>query len=58
MLQREYYTRQDGVEMVKHYSDLEGYGVKQIGTDFIYEVAEDPVSAGRKYEEVKVPIPE
>lgn len=51
MIKREYFkTRKDGVNLYKTYSD-EGYKIKQIETDNIYDEAIDVENAPYTYEE-------
>ena len=56
MVKTEYYkTREDGVVLVRSYSDS-GMKIQQDGTGAIYDEAIDPESMGRIYTETDIPI--
>lgn len=58
MLKREFLrTRMDGVNLYKSYSD-EGFLIKKIETDNLYDVAIDVENAPYTYEETNIPIEE
>ena len=51
MIKKEYFsTRKDGVKLYKTYSD-EGFYIRKIGTEEIYDEAIDVESAPYEYEE-------
>lgn len=50
-----YKTREDGVNLYKTYSD-EGFTIKKVGTEEIYEEAIDVENAPYEYEETTEPI--
>lgn len=51
MIRREFYrTRKDGVKLYKTYSD-EGYFIRKVGTEEVYEEAIDIEDAPYTYEE-------
>ena len=53
MIQREFYrTREDGVNLYRTYS-TDGFKIRKVGTDEIYEEAIDVVSAPFAYQETK-----
>lgn len=56
MLIREFYkTREDGVKLYRSYSD-EGYLIKQLNTDILYEEAIDIEDTEYQYVETNIPI--
>ena len=58
MIKKEYYnTRQDGVNLYRTYSD-EGYRIRKIGTDEIYDEAIDIENTDYEYEETDEKIEE
>ena len=58
MIKREYYrTREDGVTLVRTYSD-KGLQIKKVGTGEIYGEAIDVEGAPYIYEETDIPIEE
>lgn len=53
MIKREFLkTRKDGVKLYRTYSD-EGYRIKQVETDSIYDEAIDVEDASYTYEEIE-----
>lgn len=50
-----YRTREDGVNLYRKYSD-QGFKIKKIGTDEIYDEAIDVASSTFVYEETAEPI--
>ena len=50
-----YKTKKDGVKLYKTYSD-EGYMIKKVGTDELYEEAIDVESSTYEYEETTEPV--
>lgn len=53
MTKREYYsTRKDGVKLYKTYSD-NGFKIKKVGTNEVYDEAIDVESATFEYEETE-----
>lgn len=55
IITEQYMVREDGVVLVRTYSD-EGYLIEQDGTGAIYSEAIDPVDSGRTYTETDVLI--
>lgn len=56
MIIREFYrTRKDGVKLYKTYSD-EGYYIRKVGTEEVYEEAIDIEDAPYEYEETSEKI--
>ena len=56
MIKREHYaTREDGVELIRTYSD-KGVKIQKVGTDEIYDDAVDVEGAGYRYTETEEPI--
>ena len=56
MIVREFYkTRTDGVNLYRTYSD-EGFKIRQIETDTIYDEAIDVETSNYTYEETNIPI--
>lgn len=56
MIHTEYYmTRQDGIVLVRTYSDI-GMKIQQNGTGIIYDEAIDPENMGRTYTETDILI--
>ena len=54
MISQSYYKLK-GVDLVKTQSDT--FKIRQKKTGLIFDVAIDPVSAKRKYEETDIPLP-
>ena len=50
-----YKTKKDGVKLYRTYSD-EGYMIKKVGTDELYEEAIDVESSTYEYEETTEPV--
>ena len=58
MIKKEFYkTRKDGINLYRTYSD-EGYRIKQIETENVYDEAIDIEDAPYTYEETDMPIEE
>ena len=56
MIKREHYaTREDGVELIRTYSDA-GLMIRKAGTKEVYEEAVDVKGAGYQYEETDTPV--
>lgn len=56
MIKREHYaTREDGVELIRTYSD-KGVKIQKVGTGEIYDEAVDVMGAGYQYEETDTPV--
>ena len=56
MIKSEFYmTRDDGVELIRTYSDR-GMKIRQDGTGVEYDEAVDPSDANRTYTETNIPI--
>ena len=56
MIEREYYaTRNDGVKLYKTYSDIGNY-IKQLPTEYIYDIAIDVENAPYTYIETNEKI--
>lgn len=56
MIKTEHYmTRDDGVELIRTYSD-KGVKIQKVGTDEIYDDAVDVEGAGYRYTETEEPI--
>lgn len=55
IITEQYMVREDGVALVRAYSD-EGYLIEQDGTGAIYSEAIDPADSGRTYTETDVLI--
>lgn len=56
MIKREHYaTREDGVELIRTYSDA-GLMIRKVGTKEVYEEAVDVKGAGYQYEETDTPV--
>lgn len=56
MIKREYYrTREDGVSLIRTYSD-KGLKIRKVGTNEIYDEAIDVENAPYTYEEMDIPI--
>ena len=56
MIIKEYYaTREDGVNLFRTYSD-EGFKIRKVGTDEIYDEAIDVEGAPFTYEETDIPV--
>ena len=56
MVKREFYrTREDGVNLYRTYS-TDGFKIRKVGTEEIYEEAIDVEDANFTYEETNIPI--
>lgn len=56
MIKREHYaTREDGVELIRTYSD-QGLKIRKVGTREVYDEAVDVKGAGYQYEETDAPV--
>lgn len=56
MIKREYYTtRDDGVSLFRTYS-TEGFNIRKVGTNQVYDEAIDVQGAPYEYKETNTPI--